>query len=282
MRKRILAFIFTIALISTYFFPTMMFTSDALSSDIITSSEITTDEQVNYQKDSAQTVQTTAAYTLQDSTVYGSWSDSYLKYNCYAYALGRTDNCWPGRFSTIPNIDNFNEYASVYKLACDVKADLKSATFSNKCVNMTTTRPTSLKSGQSCICIRKSSDDYHLMKLSGSSWYHKPGLSNPLKYKYVPSTSRKWSDESSFLGVDYAPSTYYDSEIYFFIYSKEHGSIKSTWTGKDYHSQSRHYYLYSYDCSDCGEHIKTEWTSVPCSGPPCATPWSYSPKPEVV
>ena len=32
-----------------------------------------------------------ARYTLQDSTVVGSWSEDFLYYNCYAYALGRTD-----------------------------------------------------------------------------------------------------------------------------------------------------------------------------------------------
>ena len=32
-----------------------------------------------------------ARYTLQDSTAAGSWREDFLYYNCYAYALGRTD-----------------------------------------------------------------------------------------------------------------------------------------------------------------------------------------------
>lgn len=235
-----------------------------------------------YQRDNNQISRAVATYTLQDSTVYGSWSESFLNYNCYAYSVGRTDDFyWPGKFSNVPNKYDFDISDSIYSLACDVKADLKSTSFSNQCVSITTTRPTSLSSGQSCICIRKGPVDFHFMKLSSSSWYHKPGNTNPLKYKYAPSTSRTWTNEASFRGDTYAPDTYYDSTINYLIYSKNHGSTTYTWTGNDYHSGSRHYYEYGYKCDNCGIFTSTTWTSMPCSGPPCATPWSLTPVPEV-
>ncbi len=223
-----------------------------------------------------------ARYTLQDSTVAGSWSEDFLYYNCYAYALGRTDgHYWPGKFSTVPNLSDFNLQDSIYNLACDVKADLKSASFSNRCVSMTTARPASLSSGQSCICIRRGPDDFHLMKLNSSSWYHKPGGTNPLKYKYTPSVSRNWTDEAVLRGETIAPTTYYDSTIYYFVYSKNHGSTTYTWTGNHYHSGSRHYYEYGYKCKNCGEFTSTTWKNEACSGPPCSTPWSLTPSSEI-
>ncbi len=97
-----------------------------------------------YQRNIAQIPWTAVTYTLQDSTVYGNWSDSFLYYNCYAYSVGRTDSFyWPGKFSNVPNPDNFDITDSISSLASDVKDDLKSVSFSNKCVTITSTRPTS-------------------------------------------------------------------------------------------------------------------------------------------
>lgn len=209
-------------------------------------------------------------YTLQDSTVVGSWSDSYLDYNCYAYAVGRTDAAyWPGMFSYTPSRDDFDVGDSIYSMAYDTRADLKSSEFSMKCVKLTSTRPTSVQSGQKCICIRKGSDDFHFMKLSGSSWYHKPGQSIPLKYKYVPTTSRDWTNECSMYGAILAPSATYDSTIYYLIYKVYHGEQTRCYTGENYHSGRYHYYQYAYVCDDCGETVSLVWEKESCSGPPC-------------
>ena len=79
-----------------------------------------------YQRDNNQISRAVAAYTLQDSTVYGSWSESFLNYNCYAYSVGRTDDFyWPGKFSNVPNKYDFDISDSIYSLSFDVKADLK-------------------------------------------------------------------------------------------------------------------------------------------------------------
>ncbi len=222
-----------------------------------------------------------SAYTLQDSTVYGGWSESYTYYNCYAYALGRTDGfLWPGSFSIHSSGYSEDQIANISHVAEAVKADLQSSALGYACVDMTTTCPSSVSPGQSCICVRIGPDDYHFMKLSGSAWYHKPGGTNPLKYKYLPSTSRNWTNEASIRGITHKPNTIYDSEIYYFIYKEAHGSLVYTWTGNHYHSGTEeHCYEYGYRCEDCGTFTSTEWITLPCKGPTCVTPWNTQPEP---
>ena len=42
--------------------------------------------------------------TLEYSTVYASWDESFKRYNCYAYALNRTSGWYePGSFSNSSN-----------------------------------------------------------------------------------------------------------------------------------------------------------------------------------
>ena len=157
-----------------------------------------------------------------------------------------------------------------------------STTFSNQCVAITTTAPTSLSSGQSCICVRKAIDDYHFMKLISGSWYHKPGNTHILKYKYTPTASREWTNECSFEGVSYEGYTTYDSAIYFLIYSQNHGSTTYTKTGNDYHAGAKHFYEYGQKCDSCGVFVSTTWTIRACSGPPCSIIQGVTPTPEVV
>lgn len=163
-----------------------------------------------------------------------------------------------------------------------VRSDLKSDSFGNSCVSITRTKPTSLSAGQSCICIRKCEIDFHFMKLSSSSWLHKPGYSNPLKYNYEPSESRIWTNESYVAGTTSAPTIFYNSDIYYLVYKKNHGSTTYTWTGNDYHSGTLHYYEYGDKCDDCGVFTTSVWTTEPCSGPPCVTPWSLNTIPQVM
>ena len=154
-------------------------------------------------------------YLLTDSTVYGSWKDSYLNYNCYGYAINKTDNFYsPGDFSD----GDFSLSLTIYQMANLVKDDLIELGYSD--ARVTSTRPTtsSLASGEKAICIRKGDEDFHFMKLSSSTWYHKPGNTHVLKYNYTPSYSREWTNECSFMGVTSAPDTTYDSSIYYIIY----------------------------------------------------------------
>ena len=222
-------------------------------------------------------------YTLQDSTVYGSWNNAFLNYNCYAYALIRTDDFyWPGAFSTVPDEDDFDITRSIYNMACDVRSDLKSSQLNKKCVKITTTRPSSASNGQTCICIRKGTEDFHFMRLISSYWYHKPGNTHILKYNYLPSTGREWTNECSFFGTAYEGDTTYDSAIYYILYKANHGTTVTTYTGNNYHSGNYHYYQYGEKCPDCGEYLSYSWVKLPCSGPPCPTPNAIEPVPEEV
>lgn len=222
------------------------------------------------------------AYTLQDSTACDTWKDYYASYNCYAYAIGRTDDFhWPGRFSTAPNRSDFNTSDTVYTWACDVRADLMSSTFAKQCVAITTTMPTSLTSTQSCICIRKGGNDFHFMKLKDGEWYHKPGESVPLKYNYTPSTSRNWTNEALLEGGARAPTREYTGQIYYIIYSQNHGSTTSTYSGRNYHAGSRHFFEYEHRCDSCGVVVSTSLTNKACSGPPCSILQGGTPNPEV-
>gem|GEM_PF-1375310 len=220
---------------------------------------------------------------LNDSTVVGSWSNSYYNYNCYAYAVGMTDAFyWPGMYSNVPNSSNFDISVSISTLAAHVKNDLASSHYSYNCIKVVSTRPTSFQSGQKCICIRKGSDDFHFMKLSSGFWYHKPSWTNPLKYKYTPSNSTYWTNEayakdpSTGVMTYYSASTQYTSNIRYIVYSTTH-TTNYGWTGESYHSGSYHYYKYGDICQECGTVLNPVWIKRPCSGPPCSEPTGHNP-----
>lgn len=209
-----------------------------------------------------------SAYTLQDSTVIGTWNDSYVNYNCYSYALYKKDAFHlPGDFSGT----EFNLNDPMTTIMARVKADLKSSELSKECVCITTVRPTSLNENQYVICARKGTEDIHFMRsTTGSTWRHKPSWTNPLKYKYTDPSTTVWTNEHSYENEEYAGNTYYDSEIYYAVYQSEHGTTTYMKTGNNYHSGSRHFYEWGYKCADCGEFSNTVWKSSTCSGPPCA------------
>ena len=48
-----------------------------------------------------------------------------------------------------------------------------------------------------------------------------------------------------------------------------------TYTGKEYHRGSQHYFQYEGTCTLCGG-VGVTWEIVPCSGPPCPLPYSLT------
>lgn len=195
---------------------------------------------------------------LQDNTVYGEWDDEYETYNGYGYAIGYYSNIDPGRIKWI-NDGNaasdfyYNEMANIYTIAGWVKGDLES--LGRTVGQPTTTMPsTSVGGHANLICIRKDTTgypglfgleyDYHLMrKGSDGYWYHKPGETNPLRYKYIPTNSRIWVTEG-YTGQMYFrdEDLTYESEIYFISYTTPH-SWKNEYYGNDRHIQT---------CTICG------------------------------
>lgn len=193
-------------------------------------------------------------YTLQDSTVYGSWSESYVNYNCYAYAIGRTEWANPGNISgavTEDDTDTIAE-ASVNQLLGYIRTDLEHIGYSNVIGYTACPSLTSIHAHRRLICIRKDTDeklDYHVMKYENGSWYHKPGSSNPLKYSYTPTTSMVWTNEAYFRYITYAPTITYDSSIMFITYDLPHTTIVYR-----PHSDTNGVHKHIPECSECGRY----------------------------
>ena len=88
----------------------------------------------------------------------------------------------------------------------------------------TTTKPTSRPDNYfRVICVRKNSNgfDYHFMKMQGSSlnsWTHKPGDSQPLKWKYSSPGAKVWTNEAINNKGTHEPDLKYDSDIYYILY----------------------------------------------------------------
>jgi hypothetical protein len=156
---------------------------------------------------------TRGSYYLQDNWVQdssgnwvsngGAWDSSWYNYNCYAYAIGQTENVPPRtlfHFSYQPGYwagtGSFTSSISVYNLALVVKDDLEYLGYHG--VSVSSTEPTNLNPSQSLICIRRGPTDYHFMKknFGDGYWYHKPGSTAPLKYKHHPAY-KNWETEYS-------------------------------------------------------------------------------------
>lgn len=144
----------------------------------------------------------------------GDWVEEYGKYNCYAYAIGETEETHPGWISKTGDKDADNrpdyiETGCVLLAAECVRDDLVELGYT--VTKFTTTQPnTSISEHTKLICIRTDVDgfqyygfyDYHLMKKGeDGNWYHKPGFTNPLRYLYTPSNGNDWIRE------------YYDGQI---------------------------------------------------------------------
>lgn len=150
-------------------------------------------------------------YQLQDSVRYGAWNNSFLDYNCYGFAIDRMLYSNPGFYCHIP-IDISKPTSAIAELTL---ADLRALGYT---ATYTTTRPASLQSYKYMVALRKSATDYHFMKYSSGSWLHKPGNTNPLKYKYTPTNSRAWMNEYIYINTPKPPTQYYTDTIYYIIY----------------------------------------------------------------
>lgn len=216
-----------------------------------------------------------ASNMLLDNTVYGSWQDSYTQYNCYAYAIGDTISRNPGQYEWIANGNEAGDYiynmlANIQTIAGWIEDDLITLGYTVNSVGATKPSVT-VNDHDKLICVRKDIDgillgydingsplylyDYHVMKQgTDGGWYHKPGETNPLKYKYVPTNDRIWVAEA----YDGTEDVYtrdeeftYDSTIYYIEY-EVHG-YKYLYCGNTRHILT---------CTTCG---LTTGSAVSCS-----------------
>lgn len=168
-------------------------------------------------------IQSTPIENLQDSTVIGSWSSSYLGYNCYGYAISTNDNKNPGYYSN----QTYSASLSISQIADLIIADLDVLGYS---AIKTTTKPSSIPSGEYLIAVRKGADDYHVMKAdtSASIWKHKPSISQPLFWNYTTPGYKVWTNEHSRNGYNYAGEITYNSTIYYIRYWSRAGGRSLT------------------------------------------------------
>lgn len=156
---------------------------------------------------------------LRDSTVIGMWSELCLGYNCYGYAIDVFGKINPG--FTQSDVQ-FAIGSTIGRMADWVVADLVELGHIN--VESSTTMPdvNNLCTNERVICIRKGTEDFHFMRLDSSEWRHKPGNTQLLRYNYIPSYVRVWTNECVFQDVVYSASTTYDSLIYYISFDAAH------------------------------------------------------------
>jgi hypothetical protein len=171
-------------------------------------------------------LQSSTTNILQDNYVSGSWSNSYDGYNCYAYAIGLTERVNPGDFSGNNSAGEINPYT----LAEYIKADLEELGYTGVYIS-SALHTTS--GHEKAICVRTGgwydnqnwcmTHDYHVMRCDhNGSWYHKPGDTNPLRFKYTPNY-KVWVYEA-FDGTYYErdDAVRYDSVIWYVMYTTDH------------------------------------------------------------
>ncbi len=194
-----------------------------------------------YGSNNGRATRSQPVYSLQDSTVYGAWTNDFLNYNCYAYAINKTDE-WlePGGKSGQPYDLNW----SVYDVANCTKDDLEALGYTNVEICPAMPRLANLQIHEKVIAVRiKQGVDFHYMKFNVDAWYHKPGNTNTLKYNYTPTYNRNWTNEYSFRGEEHKGNVEYDSPIQYIVYTEPH-SWGYEYCGNDSHIKT---------CTLCGE-----------------------------
>lgn len=211
-------------------------------------------------------------YTPQYSTKI-SWDASNMNgYNCYGFAIENFKWIDPGELAD--SSYNFEE-SDVGKITALVKNDIIEY-LGYECVRDDYDRPDTLGIWYNIIAARTTTTgkyDYHFAKLTPGGWYHKPGKYAIMQFNDLPSNDVAWYEEVYDGEYKLGPHIY-DSTITYISYKQNHGDTHYTWTGEHYHSNSSHYYLYAYECNDCGRPTETSWVVTPCSGLNCMTPWS--------
>ncbi len=201
--------------------------------------------------------------SLQYSTTYGEWSESFKKYNCYAFALGKNDKYYYiGEKSNIslnittgwncngPFVVSINN--TIQQLADYTVHDLNN--FGYNCVTSSKNSFFEPYDEQTLICVRKSKNDFHFMRYVNGSWLHKPGWTWILKYNSVPNVNEDWVFEVAYNEngkVIYKNNAGYPytGDIYFIKYSSSHN-----YSCYEYKNTTEHYVT----CKNCSSALRSE------------------------
>lgn len=274
-----------IVLFITFLITITPFAIEGSAKSVITEAVITEDipDSVFSNSASAETppispLMISEADQLRHSTLYGKWNTEYIKYNCYAFAIGYTapepgEDPWfrPGYFSSSSS-PSLSHDTTIEKLALYTKYDLKA--LGSSCVIQRTDYDEIMQFANVCniICLRKTSInnkfDFHYMKYSDSVWLHKPGRCHVLKLNGLPYETT-WTNETLQANGIYVPGdNLYVGTIYYMAYKVNHNFTSRLYTGEEYHSGASHYFRCLDVCADCGDQV-FGWEARRCFGPPC-------------
>ena len=173
---------------------------------------------------------------LKNSLVYrngewvksgGNYSDDFLNYNCYSFAIDRID--YMSEFLNPLNSGRYNfnigelsglEWEISYSIEDTLEiivADLNKLGYKN--IEISTTIPANINN-KDLICYRSGTIDFHFMKYDKieKCWFHKIGESAIMKYIGEFNNNVSWISEYSHSGKEYEAAVLYDSPIYYITY----------------------------------------------------------------
>ena len=179
---------------------------------------------------------------LTCSTVYGSWSDNFENYNCYAFALGIIDEkIDPGVYDYIaknPDV-SISEYRENFSLTGLDVADIANLVyldlFDLNCSRVTIQAhqmsTANMCTNESIICVKIGDIDYHFMRYVNGIWLHKPGGTQILQYNSTPNSTDDWPHEFVHNGQAYRTDAVYDSDVYFISYNGHDWDYMNNYNG---------------------------------------------------
>lgn len=171
------------------------------------------------------------------SYYHGDWKDKWSNYNCYAYAINRSE--YPAQYLSarqyqVGDFSNSGSFipgvTTVYDLASIVEDDLEALGMTD--ISIDNALPPDIGPNQRLIALRVGPYDYHFMKYDKASdaWFHKPGLTAVMKYIREMTNSWIWTGEF-YNGQIYNDSTwYYNSQILFITYTPPFFSLSDDTT----------------------------------------------------
>lgn len=167
-----------------------------------------------------------AVISLQDSILYGAWSETFSQYNCYAFSIGKTYWLDPGKLA-YDEKQKDNPIAPAYELdtldaytlADYAKSDLETQGWTRFIIQNESLVVDDMCSNEFVICVRSGDLDYHFMRYYNGVWLHKPGGTHTLQYKYTPSNDLEWTNEAVIRGEYREYDLIYDGPIVYIRYN---------------------------------------------------------------
>ena len=207
------------------------------------------------------------------SFYYGNYKDKWDNYNCYAYAINRSE--YPAQYTIsdqyqVGDFSNSGSFVAgvttVYDLASIVEDDLESLGMTN--ISIDNALPPDIGPNQRLIALRVGYSDYHFMKYDPitDAWYHKPGQTAVLKYIREMTNSWIWTSEA-FNGARLTnnDSLYYDSPILFITYTPPYFSLSDDTTSltQPMYLPSGRDFIYDINVEDDNDYKITVETGCP-------------------